>query len=123
MNENLFYLAINIYHEARSETLAGQVAVGHVTINRAIRRNMSTREVVLEPNQFSWHNGDKLPPIKDYDAFLRALTAAKLTVRQRLEGVTLNHADHYYADYIDRPTWSMDMTEVAKVGVHTFYRS
>lgn len=34
LNEELECLALNIYHEARSESLAGQYAVADVTVNR-----------------------------------------------------------------------------------------
>jgi spore germination cell wall hydrolase CwlJ-like protein len=34
MNEEVECLALNIYHEARSESLAGQYAVADVTLNR-----------------------------------------------------------------------------------------
>lgn len=124
MNRNMYWLAINIYHEARGETLAGQCAVGHVTLNRAIKKNKSVEEIVKEPQQFSWRNGNKTPPIKDYEAFIRAFAAAKLTTRQRLEGITLNHSDHYFNyKLIDKPVWAVQMTETAKVGDHVFFRS
>jgi spore germination cell wall hydrolase CwlJ-like protein len=52
----LHCLALNIYHEARGESVRGQIAVGQVTINR-LRHKAFPRSicgVVLQPFQFSW---------------------------------------------------------------------
>ena len=50
----LFWLALNVYHEARGEDAVAQRAVAHVTLNRARERgHMNIRQVVLEPAQFS----------------------------------------------------------------------
>ena len=123
MNENLFYLAINIYHEARSEPFEGQVAVGHVVMNRAERRHISCKGVVLQPMQFSWHNGGRFPEIKEYNALLTSFTAAEKVLEERMDGNTFGGADHYFADYIKAPYWSKGMDFVCKIGVHKFYRS
>jgi len=44
--EGLLWLTLNIYHEARSEPQIGQLAVAHVTLNRAAQKNKSVEEVV-----------------------------------------------------------------------------
>lgn len=122
MNNNIFWLGINIYHEARSEPIEGQVAVGHVVMNRAEKRNKSAKEIILQPWQFSWHNGNKFPPIKDYDALSISFESAQKTIDERLKGNTLSGADHYFADYIDPPEWAINMTKIIKIGRHTFFR-
>jgi spore germination cell wall hydrolase CwlJ-like protein len=55
-------LAKNIYHEARSESLRGQLAVAHVTLNRVDsgRYSSSLCGVVYQRNQFSWTQN---PPV------------------------------------------------------------
>lgn len=123
MNENIFWLVVNIYHEARGESLEGQIAVGHVVLNRAERRGKTAKEIVLQPMQFSWHNGDQYPPIKEYAALFAATQAAEAVITERLEGKTLGGADHYFADYIAMPSWAKDMKQVAKIGRHIFLRS
>lgn len=123
MNENIFWLGVNIYHEARGESLEGQIAVGHVVMNRAEHRKKTAKEIVLQPMQFSWHNGDQYPPIKEYGALLASMQAAEAVVMERLEGKTLGGADHYFADYISPPSWSRAMKQVAKIGKHIFLRS
>ena len=70
--ESIFWLAMNIYHEARGEQLAGQVAVGHVVLNRAERQGKPVKDIVLAPYQFSWANGDARPSVSDYDSCAHA---------------------------------------------------
>ncbi len=52
----LHCLAMNIHYEARGEPLRGQIAVGHVTINRFRHKSFprSICAVVMQPLQFSW---------------------------------------------------------------------
>lgn len=124
MTEDIFWLAINIYHEGRGEPLEGQKAIGHVCYNRAVNRNMSIQEVVLQPWQFSWHNGNKFPAITEYDALLTCFMVADSVQAERQAGKDpVQGADHYFADYIDPPEWSKSMEKVCKIGRHTFYRS
>ena len=52
--EGLLWLTLNVYHEARGEPEIGQLAVAHVTLNRAMEEHKSIAEVVREPYQFSW---------------------------------------------------------------------
>ena len=49
-------LARNIYHEARGESLQGQIAVAAVTVNRVLTKGYpsSICQVVYQPYQFSW---------------------------------------------------------------------
>ena len=42
--EELRCMALNIYHEARGEPFAGQVAVGHVVMNRVASKRTLPRE-------------------------------------------------------------------------------
>jgi len=53
--EGLLWLTLNVYHEARSEPQIGQVAVAHVTLNRASEKRLPVKEIIKQPYQFSWH--------------------------------------------------------------------
>lgn len=123
MNCQIFWLAINLYHEARGESLEGQVAIGHVVMNRALEKHKSCKEIILQPWQFSWHNGDRFPPITDYDAFRAALNSAEALVSERLDGKNLDGADHYFNPHVVLPDWAKSMTLVRRIGNHDFYRS
>ena len=56
----LLCLALNVYFEARSEPIAGKIAVAEVTLNRVASQDYPNTicEVVLQENQngcsFSW---------------------------------------------------------------------
>ena len=121
--EDLFWLAVNAYHEARGECDEGIQGVCHVVLNRCKRRRMTIKQVVLQPWQFSWANNGKRPPISEYEAFHRCLSLAERTMEEREMGIDFGGADHYYADYIKMPSWAGDFERVAKVGKHIFYRS
>lgn len=122
--DDLFWLSVNAYHEARGEPFEGIVAVCHVVLNRAANKRKSVKETVLQPMQFSWANGDARPPIKDYASLESCMRAADQAAnRERPAGDNLQGADHYYADTIKMPSWAKSMKQVAKIGHHIFYRS
>ena len=121
--EDLFWLAVNAYHEARGESDTGIKAVCHVVLNRCARRRKTIKDVVLEKYQFSWANDNQRPPINDYDALVNCMRLAELTVEEQDLGEDLSRADHYHADYIAKPSWARSMTKISKIGKHIFYRS
>ncbi len=122
-SEEIFWLAINAYHEARGESFAGMKAVCHVVLNRAKRREQTVKEVVLAPMQFSWHNGGVFPAIKEYGSLCTAFKAAEEALSEWQKGECLHGADHYFADYIKPPVWAKEMKKVAEIGKHIFFRS
>ena len=121
--EDLFWLAMNAYHEARGESDEGVKAVCHVVLNRCKKRKRSVKEVVLQPYQFSWANDGARPAVREYDAFIRCMLLAERAAQEDAQGQTLSNADHYFADYITPPVWAKEMAKVAKIGKHTFYRA
>ena len=121
--EDLFWLAINAYHEARGEEDAGVKAVCHVVLNRCKKRKRSVKDVVLQPYQFSWANDGARPAVKEYEALQRCIELAMETCKEQLVGKTLSNADHYFAEYITPPVWAKEMTKITKIGKHTFFRA
>lgn len=122
MNNDLLWLAINAYHEARGEDRNGQIAVCHVVLNRCEQTKKSVKDVVLKPFQFSWANGGARPPIKDYASLENCYAAVQECLLQRQHGLSLDGANHYFSDTIPAPSWAAKMTEICKIGHHTFYR-
>lgn len=64
---NFNCLSLNIYHEARNQTIKGQLAVAYVTLNR-VQNGYGDNicEVVYAPFQFSWTlNDDHAPYERD----------------------------------------------------------
>jgi len=127
--EDLFWLSVNAYHEARGEIIEGKIAICHVVFNRAKSKKKSIKEVVLQPYQFSWANGGKRPVIDDYSAFEECIKAAMTTEEDRLKGDAMAGVDHYYAhkgkNAIKQPTWvaAGAMRLVASIGNHLFFKS
>ncbi len=116
--EGLLWLTLNVYHEARSEPQAGQVAVAHVTLNRAQERNLPIREVVTQPYQFSWTmQKDSYIP-EDTRAFLQCLQSVYIALQT---GDITQGATHYHLDSID-PYWASEYTYVSQIGSHKFYK-
>lgn len=121
---DLNWLAMNIYHEARGETLEGMFAVGAVTLNRvASSKYPNTIEgVVKQRNQFSWYWDGKSDSVLEPKAWSTAKSVAKillandnLRIRKKLDGVLF-----YHAVYV-RPAWSRKVDRVATIGNHIFY--
>lgn len=118
-----FWMAINTYHEAAGEPLAGKIAVNHTVMNRAIARNQTVVAVILDDFQFSWHNEDKYPPIKDYKAFYMCMLAVEEAITERLQGKTLSGVDHFFNPKLADPYWAKTYVKIVSIGNHDFYRS
>ncbi len=135
-------LATNIYFEARNQDMRGQMAVGHVVMNRVKddRFPKSVCEVVLQgptrPSwkdktihypvrhrcQFSWYcdgAADKIHPKDDNIFELINSMAFKIYHDQFIDFT--GGATHYHADYVS-PEWRHTKTKTITVGNHIFYR-
>jgi spore germination cell wall hydrolase CwlJ-like protein len=112
-------LALNIYHEARGESLDAQLLVAEVTINRAQEDNKTLCEVVWEDSQFSWTNDGKSDKPKDLEAYAQSVILANqaLTDPASLLG---SGANHYHEASI-LPKWAKHMTRLGQYGNHIFY--
>ena len=140
--DELECLALNIYHEARSESLAGQFAVADVTLNRvkntrypsticgvvkqAVMSEWGVERGLFIPKknmcQFSWYcDGQSDAPVEQY-ALLRAKDVAEDFLSYRkFRGIT-EGATHYHASYV-QPEWSFHrkMNLIGRIGDHIFY--
>ena len=114
-------LAGAIYFEARSETLAGQLAVGRVIVTRAAsgRFPSSYCGVVYQPSQFSFIRANTMPAVNHdsrlwQQAVKIALIADSGAWKSPVEGAMFFHAAHV------APSWGK--TRMARVDNHVFYR-
>jgi len=122
--DNIVWFILCIYFEARGEPFKGQVAVGHVIMNRVENRDASVTEIVKAPWQFSWMNpgAERSRKVTDFDALVTCFKAALTCQAERLDGKDFFGADHYFGDYIPKPSWARDMKFVKKIGKHLFYK-
>jgi len=128
---SLTCLAMNVYFEARGESLAGQQAVAEVTLNRVAsgRYPDTVCGVVFQKNwdplrrryvgAFSWTEFDTVTPPQG-EEWRRALEVAAAAYTGRVPP-RLRGALHYHADHI-RPSWARGQRQVARIGNHVFYR-
>jgi hypothetical protein len=121
-------LAEAIYFEARGESLAGQVAVAEVILNRVddgrwpgticgVVRQGAAR---ASGCQFSFMCDGRPERIRDRAAFARAGKIAHLMLDGRPRTLTAN-ATHFHTTAV-RPGWSRRMVRVGRIGDHVFYR-
>jgi len=114
-------LAGAIYFESKSESLQGQLAVGHVIANRADsgRFPSSYCGVVFQRSQFSFVRGHSLPPIPRGSRDWQEAVAIAKIVDQDLRPSPVGKALFFHARRVS-PGWRL--TRVATLGNHVFYR-
>jgi len=114
-------LATAVYFEAKSETLAGQLTVAEVLINRTEsgRFPSSLCGVVKQRGQFSFVRGGRLPAISHASPQWRRAVAIAHIARHDLANGNAPHALFFHARRVS-PGWKL--TRVAAVGNHVFYR-
>lgn len=135
-------LAQNVYHEARNQGTAGQLAVIAVTLNRVNddRFPNSICGVVYEGQhrpswkgngimvpvrhkcQFSWYCDGKSDAIHDHATYetiytlSEGITSGLIQVPDITDGATF-----YHADYVS-PSWAAHKTKTIEIEDHIFYK-
>jgi hypothetical protein len=126
LDEQAHCIAVAVYHEARGESLEGQMAVARVIMNRAASGKYPTTwcKVVKQPWQFSFVN----PRTGDYPAvdmgsrsWEKALGVTRLAINNAVTTVPTDVL-WYHADYV-APSWGRRLAMVQKIGTHIFYRA
>jgi spore germination cell wall hydrolase CwlJ-like protein len=115
-------LATGIYFEAKSEPLAGQLAVGQVIANRAQSggRFPSTYcGVLFQRGQFSFVRGGRLPSVSRTNRQWQIAVAIAKIVDQGLKESSVGDALFFHARYV-APGWRAK--RIASIGNHIFYR-
>lgn len=119
-------LAMNVYHEARSEPIKGKVAIAAVTMNRVKsgRFPSTVCDVVKQGTrrscQFSWWCDGKKDTPADEDAWESAQEIARSALLGLSEDPTKG-ALYYHADHV-KPSWSRRFERTAHIGQHHFYK-
>lgn len=139
-SEDRMCLSQNIFFEARNQTIAGQVAVAWVTLNRmeasdfpmdicdVVRQGKKDKagNMIRHKCQFSWYCDGKSDIIPSNPIAQRAWEDAQLIADvvlldwARREESPVADATFYHADYVS-PYWANKFTEVAVVDDHIFY--
>ena len=131
-------LALNIYHETRSQSLVEKLAVSFTVMNR-VDNNRYPNTVcgvvkqakyykwnptvpIRNACQFSWYcNGISDTPT-DQEAWLDAQEIAKKVIEKEIPNF-MEGSTHYHATYVS-PQWAVNSADkqVARIGAHIFYR-
>jgi len=117
-------IAVAVYHEARGESLEGQLAVAQVIKNRAMSGKYPTDwcGVVKQPWQFSFVRHGEFPSVdQNSDAWRKAVGITRLAVANAVQSVP-KECLWYHANYV-APRWSNNLRRVEQIGAHIFYRS
>ena len=129
-------LALNTYHEAKNQSMVGQIAVAEVVMNRvADRRYPNTVCEVVKQGpkykgsdipvrhkcQFSWFCDGKSDLPKNEKAWKKAQDYAYLVLYNRIAIDITEGATHYHAISVN-PYWAKTLKRVARIGKHIFYR-
>ena len=114
-------LATGIYFEAKSESLQGQLAVGHVIANRAEsgRFPSSYCGVLFQRSQFSFIRGRSLPHVPRASRDWQEAVAIAKIVDGDIRPSPVGKALFFHARRVS-PGWRL--TRVATLGNHVFYR-
>tara|TARA_R100001443_G_scaffold82215_1_gene89193 strand:- start:71 stop:457 length:387 start_codon:yes stop_codon:yes gene_type:complete len=118
----LMCLALNVYHEARDQSTAGQVAVAQVVINRVNDERFpdSVCKVVKQPGQFSWLWDKKSDKPYEEKAWDKSLVVARTVYAGKTVDIT-DGATYYHANYVN-PSWARKRTKTVRIDDHIFYK-
>jgi spore germination cell wall hydrolase CwlJ-like protein len=126
LDEQANCIAVAVYHEARGESLEGQLAVARVIMNRAAsgKYPASWCGTVKQLWQFSFVNPKTghIPFVDEASAsWKKAVGVTRLAVTNAIEMLPTDVL-WYHADYV-APGWGKRLTKVNKIGTHIFYRA
>ena len=134
-------LALNTYHEAKNQSLVGQIATAQVVMNRVednrfpnticeVVKEGPTRPSWEDPNkeypikhrcQFSWYCDGKPDIPKNEKAWQKAQDVAFLVIYDKIKLDVTEGATHYHATYV-RPSWAKTKKRTTRIEKHIFYR-
>ena len=130
-------MALNMYHEAKNQSMLGQIAVGQVVMNRVEDTRFpdnvcdvvtqavtykGTEKPVLHKCQFSWYcDGQKDEPLYDSEEWWNAQEYASIVLSGTIVLDVTEGATHYHATYV-RPAWAKTKTRTTRIDRHIFYR-
>ena len=124
----LMCLALNIYFEARSEPIEGQIAIAEVTLNRVASTNYPNDvcSVVLQENkdgcQFSWWCDGKSDQPREHNSLRTSKALAELMLKEGHHITVIgNEATHYHNNEV-HPYWANDLHKIRRIGKHIFYK-
>lgn len=133
--EEVRCMALNLYHESRSESRLSRFAVGQVVFNRVespkfpdtvcgvVKQGKHEGGLPLRNRcQFSWYCDGRDDDPRDRLAFREAMMLSRFLMATKgyLPDLT-EGATHYHADYV-MPRWAFKYKRLFKLDRHIFYK-
>ena len=131
--DELSCLVEAVYHEARSESFIGQLAVANVIIERVNREHFpdticgvvhSARrwkgKIIKHRCAFSYYCDGKSERINEDYEYYKVIEAATLV----LQGLVVDNMEdvvYYHATYVN-PSWASQKVKAFQIGKHIFYK-
>lgn len=122
-------MAGTIYLEARSEPVAGQLAVAEVALRRVDSGQWgdSLCAVLTAPGQFALSTMPQNYTLQEVDSMERSWALANLAIAMwslppQLRPSLVPKADHFFASDTPVPSWARGYP-LARIGDHSFYRA
>lgn len=141
-SNDLECMATNVYHESRGESVKGQLAVAHVTLNRVADPNYPDNvcDVVYQAKystwwleskgrlvpvkwkcQFTWYCDGKSDSIDKTSQSWKQAVAVSFSVLSDETVDPSKGATHYFNHHKANPLWSKQMTLIARIDNHSFF--
>lgn len=137
--EAVFCLALNTYHEAKNQSLVGQIAVAQVVMNRVkdsrypnnvcdvvkqgLTYKWNPKIPIRNQCQFSWYCDGRGDEPREGRLWTQAQELAKHIFLYKDKYVDITDgATHYHAKYIDDPRWARADRRTATIDQHHFFR-
>lgn len=118
--EDLYWLARVISAESRGESLAGQIAVGNVVLNRVgAKQYPDTIKGVV----FDRKNGVQFEPVENGTIYQEPTHSSLIAAKLALEGADIvGDCLYFYAPALSKGTWIVNnCTYYTTIGCHRFY--
>ncbi len=142
--EEVTCLALNVYHEARNESLSGKIGVILVTMNRVAderfpgticevvhqgkhyyHKKLKKRYPLKNMGQFSWYCDSLIDTPNNKRAWTYSQALAEYVLKRSMLFIDFTEgATHYHAGYIPLPKWAKqkDFIKTVTIDTHLFYR-
>ena len=117
-------LALNMYHEARGESIDGMIMVAEVTLNRVNhpRYPNDICSVVYQRRQFSWTHTILNHTPRETDSWELALELARGILSGEIDALGTRATHFLNPNAIRRmPSWTRRFEMVGRIGNHVFY--
>lgn len=144
--QEVYCLAENVYYEAKSEDIKGQIAVASVTLNRMrdprfpnticgvvqqTARSHITNKFICA---FSWYCDNdrrgKEIPVRNRDGTINEKIAEQFEIASKVAITVLSGevedntkgATHFHNPNNSNPSWKYELVKTITIGHHCFYR-